>query len=224
VPPTRAEIALRASKIGNASFYEILGVPPNATLEDIEGAYLRLSATWRADRLPKELDDVRDLCAQVQAQIDLAHKTLADPASRSRYDVTGGKARPSAPVDAAKVYREAEAALENGQLKLAEELCKRAYELAPDVGRYAAMLVWIDAQRSVDAPPEHNKPLILKLDRIIGDDPHCEEALFYRATLLKRVGSDEAAVRDFARVVALNPKHIDAAREVRLAEIRKKKR
>jgi hypothetical protein len=68
------------------------------------------------------------------------------------------------------------------------------------------------------------RPLIQKLDRIIGDDPHCEEALFWRATLMKRIGNEDGATRDFRRVVALNPRHIDAAREVRLAEMRKKKR
>jgi hypothetical protein len=224
VLPTRAEITLKASKIGSESFYDLLGVGRTATPDEVRAAFVRAAPSWRADRLPPEYDDVRDLCAQVQARLEEAYQTLSDPAARSRYDVTGGRARPSSPVDAAKVYKEAEAALENRQLKLAEELCRRAYELAPDVGRYAAMLVWIDAERSVDAPPEHVKPLILKLDRIIGDDPHCEEALFYRATLLKRIGNDDAALRDFNRVVALNPRHIDAAREVRLYEMRKKKR
>jgi tetratricopeptide (TPR) repeat protein len=202
--------------MSDASDYEVLGVTPNATADEIRDAYVRLAATWRADRLPAELDDVKKLCETVQKRIEEAHRTLSD--------VTGGKAGASSPVDAATVYREAEAALEAQQLKLAEDLCRRAHESAPRVGRYAAMLVWIEAQRAVDAPPEHMKPLISKLDRIIGDDPRCEEALFYRARLFKRIGNEAAALGDFNRVAALNPHHIDAARELRLAEVRKKKR
>jgi hypothetical protein len=38
--------------------------------------------------------------------------------------------------------------------------------------------------------------------------------------LNKRVGRGEAAMRDFRRVVELNPQNIDAAREVRLHNMR----
>jgi hypothetical protein len=40
----------------------------------------------------------------------------------------------------------------------------------------------------------------------------------------KRLGNSANAYRDFARVVALDPKHVDATREVRIYEMRMKKK
>jgi hypothetical protein len=66
--------------------------------------------------------------------------------------------------------------------------------------------------------------LIGQLDTIIKKLPNLERALSYRATLLKRSGRDERALRDFRQIVTLNPKNIDALRELRLFQMRKEKK
>jgi hypothetical protein len=48
----------------------------------------------------------------------------------------------------------------------------------------------------------------------------CERAFFWRAMLNKRIGRLEAAYRDFRHAMDLNPHNIDAAREVRLHNMR----
>jgi hypothetical protein len=48
----------------------------------------------------------------------------------------------------------------------------------------------------------------------------CEKAYFWRGMLNKRVGKPESAYRDFRKAVDLNPHNIDAAREVRLHNMR----
>jgi tetratricopeptide (TPR) repeat protein len=48
----------------------------------------------------------------------------------------------------------------------------------------------------------------------------CDKAYFYRAQIYKRIGKADAALRDFRRVMELNPRNIDAAREVRLHRMR----
>ena len=58
------------------------------------------------------------------------------------------------------------------------------------------------------------------LDRAVNVDRTCERALFYRGCLAKKLGKHEAAFRDFTRVVHLNPRHMEATREVRLFEMR----
>lgn len=54
-------------------------------------------------------------------------------------------------------------------------------------------------------------------------DRTCERALYLRGCIAKKLGKLAAAFRDFARVVHLNPRHVDATREVRLFEMRARK-
>lgn len=48
----------------------------------------------------------------------------------------------------------------------------------------------------------------------------CERAYFYRAMLYKRQHRNGLAFKDFQKVAELNPKNIDAQRELRLYEMR----
>jgi tetratricopeptide (TPR) repeat protein len=66
--------------------------------------------------------------------------------------------------------------------------------------------------------------LLSILDGVLAKDPMFEKALYYRAVLLKRSGREDKAMRDFKMAVQINPKNIDAVREVRLFQMRKDKK
>jgi tetratricopeptide (TPR) repeat protein len=53
-------------------------------------------------------------------------------------------------------------------------------------------------------------------------EPEYERALFYRGVLLKKAGRPDRAIRDFRLSAELNPKNLDAVREVRLFEMRRR--
>jgi tetratricopeptide (TPR) repeat protein len=89
--------------------------------------------------------------------------------------------------------------------------------------------VWIQAQQRGDPPnlqegmtSAHFDDLIRTLDGVIAKEPRYEKALFYRGSLLKRSGRNDKAIRDFRLAAEINPKNIDAVREVRLYEMRKR--
>jgi len=60
------------------------------------------------------------------------------------------------------------------------------------------------------------------LDAVLLKEPRFERALFYRGSLLKRCGRYDRAIRDFRLAAEINPKNIDAVREVRLYDMRKR--
>lgn len=60
------------------SYYEVLGVPPNATEMEIRSAYGRDVLRLR--------ETTSDKVAQFRAALDAAFTTLVDPAKRSEYD------------------------------------------------------------------------------------------------------------------------------------------
>lgn len=65
-----------------ASYYEILGIERNATLEDIKKAYRKLALRWHPDKNP----DNREEAEKRFKEIAQAYEVLSDPQKRSRYD------------------------------------------------------------------------------------------------------------------------------------------
>ena len=116
-------------------------------------------------------------------------------------------------LDAMTSFRLAEAALQRGDVAHAERLAASAVKGDPDEGDYVALYTWIKAMgahgdsATLDA--------IQVLTRVVESHPS-ERALLYRGKLQKRMKRLREALRDFERVLELNPKHREAASEVRL--------
>ena len=77
-----AGLKLRAAS--SHDYYEILGVPPTASMEEVRKAYLKLSMAFHPDKNPG--DEMAKLRFQ---QISEAYQVLSDPKTRARYDATG---------------------------------------------------------------------------------------------------------------------------------------
>jgi hypothetical protein len=83
-----------------------------------------------------------------------------------------------------------------------------------------ALLAWIEAQKPTNQDVEPTRASIKVLDKAILMSSQDEEAIYWRAQLYKRIGNHTAAMRDLARIVALNPKNTEAERELRIFEMR----
>lgn len=230
----RAEIEARAASIDTQDYFQILGITPETPSSALQTAYFSLAKTYHPDRLPAELSDLRPVVARVFAQISEAYRTLSDPSRRAEYVSLGSPtsahedpAKVARAVDAALEFQKAEALLKSNDLIGAELLARKAFEADPEQPDHIALLTWIQAQRRAPPPSlrdgavsTHYDDLIKILDVVLAKEPRFERALFYRGTLLKRSGRVERALADFRLVAELNPRNIDAAREVRLHEMR----
>ena len=67
-------------------YYEVLGVPRNASAEDIKKAYRKLARKHHPDLHPPES---RAKATEQFQQINEAHEVLSDPAKRAKYDALG---------------------------------------------------------------------------------------------------------------------------------------
>jgi curved DNA-binding protein CbpA len=233
----RAEIEKRAQGIDAEDYYRMLGVAHEATTDQVKAAYFGLAKSWHPDRLPADLLDVKPLVARVFARFSEAYQTLVDPVKSKDYAelIRAGGGSPDEQekvallVDAALEFQKAEILLKKNDLAGAEQLASRAVQADPDQPEYLTLLVWIRAMRRGD-PPElhegqtsaHYDDLLKHLDGILNKEKEFERALYYRGVLLKRSGRVERAIRDFRLAAQLNPKNLDAVREVRLYEMRKR--
>ena len=222
----RQEIVTRAQTIDKQNYFEMLGITPQTPAEDAKNAYIALAKTWHPDRLPSALHDVKEQCARVFARMSEAHQTLTDAEKRKRYLtlMKEGGETPEAQqeiqnvIGAAVQFQKAEICLKKNDLAQAEELARRALQMDPNQADYIALLAWIESLK--DPSAEATQDRIADLDRAIKINERCERAYYYRAMLYKRHNRDGPAFKDFKKVSELNPKNIDAQRELRLYEMR----
>jgi curved DNA-binding protein CbpA len=231
----RAEIEARLASVETQDHFQVLGVPREASGAEVKTAYFSLARTWHPDKLPRELADLKPRMATLFARINAAFETLSDDTRRAEYMTSLIAGPTSREREEAAVTRAMEAAIEAQKAEIlmktdlegARSLARRAVEADPENLAHKTLLTWINAQlRGTPPALEEGKTssfydeFIRELDAVLRQDPDYERALFYRGTLLKRSGRADRALADFVRAAELNPRNLDAVREVRLHEMR----
>ena len=220
--------------MGQQTLYEILGVAKTASADEIQTAYFAQARSWHPDRLPRDLGD---MAAKIFTRINDAYQTLSHVDLRKEYDSVvargGGTAKDrevlERAVDAGLLFQKGEVMFKKGDYSQAEELLNEAVASDPDQPEYMALLAWIQAHRIQPPTQEserrhHYDAYLQMLDTVISKDPQYSKAYYYRGALYKRAGQSERAMFDFRKVMELDPRNIDAAREVRVYDMRQNKK
>jgi curved DNA-binding protein CbpA len=222
-----AEILERARLIARQNYYELLELPRDCREEQIEAARSVLLKRFDPNQLPEELAQVRDRAQAIADQVAEAADTLRDAERRRRYDReldAGGafNVRPSVQrgLEAEAHHRKAEAMLKRKDYGGALHEAERALAIGGPCARFDALYGYLLYLRGA-ATGKVDPRAIEHLARALKRDPRCVQANYYMAVMLKQDGQADKAHEHFARVLKLQPGHLDAAREVRLFETRK---
>lgn len=225
----KTKILERAEQITTQDYFQMLGVEHGAAPDAVQKAFFALAKVWHPDRLPPALADVKDACSKVFSHLTDAHATLMDPAKRKDYMmlVKDGGATPQdqakiqSVLEAATEFQKADFLLKRNMSDLqAYEIVKRCVALDSEQSDYVATFAWLESQKSEWQSREKTLEKILILDRCIQKNANCERAYFYRGMLYKRIDEASKALKDFRKAAELNPRNLDAMREVRLHNIR----
>lgn len=223
----RKAIIERAESIDREDFFTMLGVTPDVPNNVVQSAYFNLAKQWHPDRLPPPLSSVRDQAAKVFGRLSEASQTLMDGEKRTRY-VELLKQGGGSPEEQAKVnqileaeieYQKAEILMKKGDIVGAERFAAQAAEKDPEQPDYNALLAWIRATKP-GVHPDDIAASIKLLDSVLGMSANHQRSLWYRGSLLKRLGKNDLAIFDFRKLLELDARHVDAAREVRLFDMR----
>jgi curved DNA-binding protein CbpA len=207
----------------------MLGLDATAGASKARDAYFEMVKRLHPDRLPPPLAPLAQVAQRVFSALTDAHDTLLDEEKRLRYIgiVRDGGGTPAAQrkleqtIEGTVEFQKAEV-LRKSDAASAEQHARRAIELDPEQADYYALLAWILFERY----PGDGAPLaemLALVDKAIGMYEKHDRAHYYRGAVLRRSGREGDAVRAFRRAVELNPKNVDAQREVRLADMRAKK-
>jgi tetratricopeptide (TPR) repeat protein len=140
---------------------------------------------------------------------------------RSRTDAPGGSPSLQEAADAA--FHAAQQRAGRRQYAEAARLAREASEADPGNAEYLALHAWLRAQLGELSNPSAAEHILAALDRAVLKQRTNPRIRFLRGQVLKRVGREEDAFKDFRFVVRSEPSHIDAAREVRLYQLRQHK-
>ncbi|MEB2311196.1 MAG: J domain-containing protein [Sorangiineae bacterium] len=224
----KREVREAAERAGKQNYYELLGVEPEASTSIIQAAFFRLAKRFHPDRAGPECADVHDELTRYFARVSEAHQMLSDVERRAEYDrflAAGGlgsadeQEAVTRVLRAATAFQKAEVLLKKNDLAGAAREAKAAVEGDPEQADYIALDAWVRSQAA-----EHREDslagLIARLEHALAREPNNLRAHWYRGQLLKRAGKEKAALKDFRWIVENHPRHLDAAREVRLYEMR----
>jgi curved DNA-binding protein CbpA len=228
----RMEVQSLHERLARIDHFEILGVGREAGAEEIRAAYLARVKRFHPDRadilgVPELKEEMEELVLRLRE----AQEVLLDPEQRRRHlDESAGKA----PVDdqardvvdravaAENAYQMAVALERQRRLKEAEVSAMKAVERCPEQGEYRCMLYWL--QMAGRAPNASVTDLAVKALDASAKAPAHERAQWQAGKILLRAGRTEQAAECFRRVVGRNPQNVEAARELRLIDMRSGKK
>ena len=93
-------------------------------------------------------------------------------------------------------------------------------ERFPDSVELQAEAIWLEANEPGAIGRARDERQVRAFDALLAAHPTCASAMFCRFKLRRRLGHAAEAARDLQHAVELDPRHVDATRELRLLESR----
>jgi curved DNA-binding protein CbpA len=216
--------------MGSSNYYEILGVDRSATTTVIQAAFFQLAKKWHPDRLPQALGSAREAATRIFSRMSEAHQVLTNDEQRVEYErlMREGGAAPDEQemvqrvLRAATAFQKAEVFVRRNNFEEAEKCAALAVECDPEQAEYLALHADLLSMRPERATMGY-ADLVKMVNQAKRQQPDNVKVRLYRARVLKRAGEVELAHREYRNIVEREPQNVEAAREVRLFEMRKGK-
>jgi DnaJ domain/Domain of unknown function (DUF4388) len=206
-----------------ADHFLLLGVTPDAPIEVIRGAFYGLVRRIHPDLLVAVGMPVTDDAQRLMARLNEAYAVLNAPDKRAEYErgLHGGDAQGDAASLVAAVltaeerFRRGHAALKRDDLEEAIREFETALELKKDEGDYLALLTWA---RFCAAPDKDAAAGATRqaLDRAGRMAPESVVPRFWLGRVERILGRSAQALTHFRWVLDQDPRHAEAAAEVRV--------
>jgi tetratricopeptide (TPR) repeat protein len=224
----RRQIEAKARVVESENLFQVLGLSPDAGRDDVKRAYFEAAKRFHPDRLAAlGLEAMRHDVEKIFRRAGEAYGTLYDDARRTEYQLTMAKPAedPEAHAKAVRIV-EAEMAFRRGEIlfrknDLAGSI--REFEAAvagnAEEGEHLAFLAWARVCAGQKTHAEARN-LLVQATRL---SPRCARAYHYLGLCLKEEGDNDRALGMFRKAHDLDPRLIDAERELRLLTMRRER-
>jgi tetratricopeptide (TPR) repeat protein len=203
------------------NFFEVLGLKRDSDTNAVKIAYLKAARSYHPDTVaPGSPESLAKLKADVFALIGEANRTLSDAVLRADYIAELDAGGTGSKVDIEKILR-AEEVFQKGRIliqarKYADglKLFEEAVSCNADEAEFYAWrgyAKYLAAKDRKAVQPE----VMRDLNLCVAKNPNVAATYYFMGFIAKANGDDKTALINFKKCVALDPKHIDAQREVR---------
>jgi tetratricopeptide (TPR) repeat protein len=222
------EVARVLGMMDRQNYFQMLGAKESDDGSAIRTKYTTLAKKWHPDRLPSELAALRPWAEEIFHLLTVANDTLGDTKKRADYQraVMQGGGTPESErklnvvVEAAINFQKVDILVKRRRYDDALEICDKAMAVVRKEADYPAMKAWILMLKD-GVDDEHVVDEIRKLLKLtFSINPDHVHGHFVRAHFLKRRGQHDKALKHFKKVAKLDPKNLEAAREVRVGTMR----
>jgi tetratricopeptide (TPR) repeat protein len=222
------EVARIVGLMDRQNYFEMLGVRESVEGSEISKKYMLLAKQWHPDRLPAELSALRPWVEEIFHLLTVASDTLGDTKKRIEYQkaVMQGGGTPESErklnvmVEAAINFQKVDVLVKRRLYDEAVEICDTAMAVVRKEADYPAMKAWILLLRDGIESDEVTDEIRTLLRKTFSINPDHVHGHFVRAHFLKRQGKHDKALKHFKKVARLNPKNLEAVREVRVGTMR----
>jgi len=221
------DIETTFARLADQSHYQVLGVAKTANAEEVRRSYFQLAKRWHSDSFAGV--DLGPRQAQVEAifrRVGEAFVVLSNTNQRRDYDVLLERTALGLPTDgnsvleAEMLFKKAQGLVRRGQAPAALPLLEQAVALNKGEPEFLAYLGF--ALHAVNG-----QPALVEARRLLQEAIKARAKLDVAYEFLGRIarieGDPEEATRQLRKAVQLNPKNVEAERELRLIGMRSDK-
>ncbi len=223
------EISRVVSMMDRQNYFEMLGVKESTDSATVRAKYMKLAKKWHPDRLAPELSELRPFVEEIFHLFTVARDTLGDDTTRAEYQKTvmqgGGtpesERKLNVMVEAAINFQKVDVLVKRRQYAEAMRIVDDAMEVVRKEPDYPAMRAWILLVDQGVHDEEITDEIRALLKATFKLNPEHAHGHFVCAMFYKRMGDHDRALKHFKKVVKIDPKNLEALREVRVATMRK---
>ncbi len=225
--PRVLSAASHLQRMKQMTFFEMFGLQPSASTDEIRARFPQVAAPWHTDRAP--IPELRALYTEVFTLYNAAFTTLTDPSERQHYEDTmhggGGtfnaRERVVSVLNKVQNVERAEIALKRKEYVEAERLLRDYLDANAD--DIKANLLLVECLLATNPTP-HIEDMARRLAKVIQSTENGNDrALMLMGQVLKLKG-DKRYISFFKQALDANPNNAEAAREFRLWEMRRNQR
>ena len=222
------EVARVISMMDRQNYFQMLGAKESEDSSGIRTKYMTLAKKWHPDRLPPDLAALRPWVEEIFHLLTVANDTLSDTKKRAEYQraVMQGGGTPESErklnvvVEAAINFQKVDILVKRKRYDDALKICDAAMAVVRKEADYPAMKAWILMLRDGVDDDEVVDEIRGLLRTTFAINPDHVHGHYVRAHFLKRRGQHDKALKHFKKVAKLDPKNLEAAREVRVGTMR----
>lgn len=225
-------------KLEEVSYYDLLDIDPELDDEEISkqatAAFRQLAKEWHVDRYDTDAlggDQYRTKLQEIFSTINTAHQVLTDEEKRTEYDMelSGENTDIGAILTAENAFRKGQNMLATDAYEGAHQQFEIAYENNPEDIEYEAHYLYTQYlmvpkdEEGVPRDRSEVKEIYRQLDDILEQIPDRDWLLTFLGEValgLKRYGE---AQQLFNEALHYNPKNVNAKRQKRIIEMRRKR-